>query len=66
MPAFERGRCLVPQIGEKGSMKERRERCYPPFWEHAVPIAVGILVLVIAVMIAVIFAVALGVFPGSG
>ena len=47
-------------------MKEKRERRYPPFWERAVPIAVGILVLVIAVILVVIVAVALGVLPGSG
>lgn len=47
-------------------MKEKRERRYPPFWEHAVPVAVGILAFVIIVMIVVIVAVALGLFPGSG
>jgi hypothetical protein len=47
------------------SMSEKRERRYPPFWERAVPVAVGILALVIVAMIVVIVAVALGVFPGS-
>jgi hypothetical protein len=47
-------------------MREKRERRYPPFWERAVPVAVGILVLLIAVILVVIVAVALGVFPGSG
>jgi hypothetical protein len=47
-------------------VKEKRERHYPPFWERAVPIAVGFLAFVIVVMIVVIVAVALGVFPGSG
>lgn len=47
-------------------MKEKPERRYPPFWERAVPVAIGILAFVIVVMLLVIVAVALGVFPGSG
>jgi hypothetical protein len=42
------------------------KRQYPPFWERAVPIAVGIIVVVIVVLLLIIFAVALGLFPGSG
>jgi hypothetical protein len=44
-------------------VKERRERRYPPFWERAVPVAVGILVLIIVIILVVTVAVALGVFP---
>ncbi len=47
-------------------MKEKRERRYPPFWERAVPVAVGILATLIVIMLAVIVAVALGVFPWAG
>jgi cytoskeletal protein RodZ len=56
----------MPSTEEDRPMREKRERRYPPFWEHAVPIAVGILALLILAMIVVIVAVALGVFPGSG
>jgi len=56
----------MPSTREERPTKEKRERRYPPFWEHAVPVAVGILALAIVIMIVVIVAVALGLFPGSG
>jgi hypothetical protein len=37
-------------------------REYPPFYEKAVPIALGIIVLVIVVLLFIIVAVALGLF----
>ena len=39
------------------------ERRYPPFYEKAVPIALGVIVLFIAVLLCVIASVALGLFP---
>ena len=42
------------------------KRQYPPFWERAVPIAVGLIVVVVVILLLIILAVALGLFPGSG
>jgi hypothetical protein len=39
-------------------------RQYPPFYEKAVPIALGIIAVVIVVLLLVIIGVALGLFPG--
>jgi hypothetical protein len=40
-------------------------RHYPPFYEKAVPIALGIIVLIVIVLLLVILGVALGLFPGA-
>jgi hypothetical protein len=40
------------------------KRQYPPFYEKAVPIALGIIAVVIVVLLLVIIGVALGLFPG--
>ncbi len=45
---------------KQGSPKE-----YPPFWERAVPIFLGILGVFIVGMIIVVISVALGFFPGG-
>lgn len=42
------------------------KRQYPPFYEKAVPIAIGIIVVVIAILLIIIVGVALGLFPGAG
>ena len=39
------------------------KRQYPPFWEKAVPIAVGGIAIIIGILLIVIVAVALGFFP---
>jgi hypothetical protein len=43
---------------------ESRRHQYPPFWDKAVPIAVGIIVVVIVILLVIIVGVALGLFPG--
>ena len=43
-----------------------RRHQYPPFWDKAVPIAVGIIVVVIIILLVIIVGVALGLFPGIG
>ena len=40
------------------------KRQYPPFYEKAVPIALGIIAIAIIVLLLIIIAVALGLFPG--
>ena len=40
------------------------KRQYPPFYEKAVPIALGIISVVIIVLLLIIIGVALGLFPG--
>jgi hypothetical protein len=42
------------------------KRQYPPFYEKAVPIALGIIVIVIVVLLIIIVVVALGMLPGAG
>jgi len=42
------------------------QRHCPPFYEKAVPIALGIIVLAVIVLLVIIFGVALGLFPGTG
>jgi hypothetical protein len=41
-------------------------RRYPPFYEKAVPIALGIIALAIIVLIIIALSVLLGVFPNPG
>ena len=41
------------------------KRQYPPFYEKAVPIAIGIIVVVIVILLIIIVGVALGLFPGA-
>lgn len=41
------------------------KRQYPPLYEKAVPIALGIIVMVIVVLLIIIVGVALGLFPGA-
>lgn len=41
------------------------KRRYPPLYEKAVPIALGIIAVVIVVLLLVILGVALGLFPGA-
>ena len=40
------------------------KRQYPPFYEKAVPIALGIIAIIIIVLLLIIIGVALGLFPG--
>jgi hypothetical protein len=40
------------------------KRQYPPFYEKAVPIALGIIAIAIVVLLLIIVGVALGLFPG--
>jgi hypothetical protein len=40
------------------------KRQYPPFYEKAVPIVLGIIAIAIIVLLLVIIGVALGLFPG--
>jgi hypothetical protein len=40
-------------------------RHYPPLYEKAVPIALGIIALIVVVLLLVILGVALGLFPGA-
>jgi hypothetical protein len=40
------------------------QRQYPPFYEKAVPIALGIVAIAIIVLLFIIIGVALGLFPG--
>jgi hypothetical protein len=42
------------------------KRRYPPFYERAVPIALGIIVLIIVLLLLIIVGVALGLVPGAG
>jgi hypothetical protein len=42
------------------------KRQYPPFYERAVPIALGIIAVVIVVLLVIIVVVALGLLPGVG
>ena len=42
------------------------ERRYPPFFEKAVPIALGIIAVAFVVLLLVIVGVALDLFPGGG
>lgn len=51
------------------SDKDKRapaKRQYPPFYEKAVPIALGIIALIIVALLLVILGVAVGLFPGVG
>ena len=41
------------------------KRQYPPFYENAVPIALGLIALAIVVLLLIILGVALGLFPGT-
>jgi hypothetical protein len=40
------------------------KRQYPPFYEKAVPIALGIIAIAIIILLLIIVGVALGLFPG--
>ncbi len=42
------------------------KRQYPPFYEKAIPIAVGVIVVIIVILLIIIVGVALGLFPGTG
>lgn len=42
------------------------KRQYPPLYEKAVPIALGIVAFAIVTLLLIIFGVALGLFPGAG
>jgi hypothetical protein len=46
--------------------KPPQKRQYPPLYERAVPIALGIVVFAIVTLLLVIFGVVLGLFPGAG
>jgi hypothetical protein len=41
-------------------------RQYPPFYEKAVPIALGLIIVAIIVLMVIVVLVALGLFPGTG
>jgi hypothetical protein len=47
----------------KGNDKTPK-RQYPPLYERAIPIALGIIIVAIVVLLFIIVAVALGLFPG--
>jgi hypothetical protein len=51
---------------DKNDRRARPKRGYPPVYERAVPIALGIIGLFIIVLLIIIFGVALGLFPGMG
>jgi hypothetical protein len=42
-----------------------RKRQYPPFYEKAIPIALGIIAVAVAALLIIAILVALGAFPGS-
>jgi hypothetical protein len=42
------------------------KRQYPPFYEKAVPIALGIIAIVILALLIIIVGLALGLLPGAG
>jgi hypothetical protein len=46
--------------------KEPQKRQYPPLYERAVPIALGIVAFAIVTLLLIIFGLALGLFPGAG
>ncbi len=46
--------------------KPPQKRQYPPLYERAVPIALGIVAVAIVTLLLIIFVVALGLFPGAG
>jgi len=48
---------------DKASQTKRQ---YPPFYEKAVPIALGLIVVAIIVLLAIVLVVVLGLFPGTG
>jgi hypothetical protein len=60
--------CRVLDVGPcHNNDTDRRtppNRRYPPFYEKAVPIALGIIVIVIVVLLLIIVGVALDLFPG--
>jgi hypothetical protein len=41
------------------------QRQYPPFYEKAIPIALGIIIVAIVVLLLIVFSVALGMWPGA-
>ena len=41
------------------------KREYPPFYEKAVPIVLGVIVVVIVILLFIILGIALGLFSGS-
>ncbi len=47
---------------EKSPSAERR---YPPFWERAVPIALGVIALVVVVLLIIAIVIVLGLFPAA-
>ena len=51
---------------DKNDRRTPRKRRYPPAYERAVPIALGIIVLFIIALLVIIVGVALGMFPGMG
>jgi hypothetical protein len=50
---------------EKDSSKPEVRR-YPPFWERAVPIVVGVIAVLVVGLAVVAASVALGIFPYGG
>jgi hypothetical protein len=46
--------------------RTKPERQYPPFYERAVPIALGIIALFVVALLMIIVGVALGLLPGAG
>ncbi|HEY77403.1 MAG TPA: hypothetical protein G4O00_14695 [Thermoflexia bacterium] len=51
---------------ERKEPRTPSKRSYPPFYERAIPVALGIIILGIAILIVVILAVLLGWVPGGG
>ncbi len=41
------------------------ERRYPPFWERAVPIALGVIAFVVVVLLIIAIVIVLGLVPGA-
>jgi len=47
----------------KPSANRKEPRQYPPFWERAIPIVVGLIGLLVIVLVLIAASVALGIFP---
>jgi hypothetical protein len=58
------------RLARRMAMREEKksppaDRRYPPFWERAVPIALGVIAVVIVILLLIAMAVVLGWFPGA-
>jgi hypothetical protein len=55
----------MQNMPEPQSGRTRPKRQYPPLYEKAVPIAVGIIGLAMVVLLIIALSVLLGLFPGA-